>query len=209
MKQKRNIKGFFKKILRILFKIEKEKSELTEKYLKNLRGLEIGASSYRDFGLNTLNVDICDHSNSESVYHKAQIRMKGYTTKVDIIASGDDLPFKDNVLDFVFSSHVLEHFFDPIKALKEWHRVIKHEGYICMIIPDKRKTFDKKRPRTTLNELIKRHNGEITNPQTDKHHSVWVLEDILELCSYLNYNVIEYMETDTKVHDGFCVVVKK
>jgi len=41
------------------------------------------------------------------------------------IALGDELPFKDSSLDYVLSSHVIEHFFNPIKALLEWNRVIK------------------------------------------------------------------------------------
>lgn len=207
--KKRNINGFLKTVLQKILKIENDKSELAEKYLKGLRGLEIGASSHRSFGLNTLNVDIIDNVNEDTVFKRAQVKMKGYAAKVDIVASGDDLPFKDNVWDFVISSHVLEHFFDPIKAIEEWHRVIKPGGYICMIVPDKRKTFDRKRPRTELSELIKRHNCQIPDPKTNRHYSVWVLEDVLELCSYLNYNVIEYMETDTKVHDGFCIIIKK
>nr|WP_300370618.1 methyltransferase domain-containing protein [Brachyspira sp.] len=35
------------------------------------------------------------------------------------MSNGDDLPFKDNAVDFVFVSHIFEHFYDPIKALKE------------------------------------------------------------------------------------------
>lgn len=203
------IKGIFKKKLKNIFKIEEEKSLLVDKYLKNLKGIEIGASSYRNFGLDSINVDISDNSNEESIFSKAQIEFGGYVKKVDIVARGDELPFEENSWDFVLSSHVLEHIFDPIKALKEWHRVIKPQGYICIIIPDKRRTFDRLRPRTKLNELIRRHSGEIPDPNIDTHHNVWVLEDILELCKYLNYNVIEYMETDTKVHDGFTVIVQK
>ncbi|MDA0090523.1 hypothetical protein OFR95_14780 [Brachyspira hyodysenteriae] len=34
----------------------------------------------------------------------------------------------------------------------------KKDGYIAMIVPHKERTFDKDRDRTTLNELIERHN---------------------------------------------------
>ncbi|MDA0096267.1 class I SAM-dependent methyltransferase [Brachyspira hyodysenteriae] len=58
-------------------------------------------------------------------YQQTNILGSGYNQRTDIISCGDVLPFQDNSIDFVFSSHVLEHFYDPIKALKEWYRVIK------------------------------------------------------------------------------------
>ena len=128
-----------------------------------------------------------------------------------MISAGDDLPFKDNSLNFVLSSHVFEHFFDPIKTLKEWQRVVKPGGYIFMIIPHKERTFDSPRERTTLDELIKRHNGELKNEieRKDYHHSVWITEDVLELCKYLDFNVVEYQDVDDKVGNGFTIVIKK
>lgn len=50
--------------------------------------------------------------------------------KLDMFASGS--------MDFVFSSHLLEHF-DPEDvpaALKEWMRVIKSRGYLVLYLPD-------------------------------------------------------------------------
>jgi len=190
------------------FNIFNKHSELMDKYLKELRGIEIGAASYRNFGLNTLNIDINDNKRVDTVYCQRQMELTGYVAKVDIVSSGDDLPFKDNFWDFVLTSHVLEHFFDPIKALKEWNRVVRDGGYICLIIPDKRKTFDKERERTTLEELIQRHESQASNSEIAAHHNVWVLEDVLELCKYLNFNVVEYQEADTKVKDSFIVMVK-
>lgn len=185
-----------------------KRSELVDKYLLNLRGIEIGAASYREFGLNTLNVDINDNQNADTVYCKRQLELAGRVAKVDVVAPGDNLPFEDNSWDFVLTSHVLEHFFDPIKALKEWNRVVKDGGYICLILPDKTKTVDKVRERTTLSELIDRHANGASSSEIAAHHNVWVLEDILELCKYLNLNVIEYREKDKKVKDSFIVMVK-
>lgn len=207
MKLKQLLTGKTKKLLKRIFGIESEKSELVDKYLKNLRGIEIGASSYRDFKLNALNIDIQDNNSPSSPYYLEQMKHGGWVKRVDIISTGDDLPFKDNIWDFVLASHVLEHFYNPIKALKEWYRVTKPGGFICLIVPDKRRTFDRHRQNTTLDELIKRETTE--NNCTDCHHSVWILKDILELCNYLNFDVIEYQETDTKVHDGFTVVIRK
>lgn len=45
--------------------------------------------------------------------------------------------FRDGVLDFVYSSHLLEDFFDWDPILREWARVIKPGGYLVILVPDK------------------------------------------------------------------------
>lgn len=44
--------------------------------------------------------------------------------------------FKDNVLDYVFSSHVLEHVDNDKITLREWIRVLKPRGYLVLYVPD-------------------------------------------------------------------------
>ena len=46
------------------------------------------------------------------------------------------LPFKDGTFDFLYASHVLEHFSNPIAVLKEWLRVVKVGGYVYFAVPD-------------------------------------------------------------------------
>lgn len=185
-----------------------KESALAHKYLDGLKGLEIGGSAHNAFGLDTLNVDYTD--SMETVFKKSEIDICGEAMPVDIIASGDKLPIKDESQDFVISSHVLEHFPDPIKALNEWYRVIKKGGYIFAIVPHKERTFDKDRTRTTLKELIKRHEKGI-KPEIDlhSHYSVWIAEDLIELIKYLNWNLIESQNIDDKVGNGFCVIIQK
>jgi len=48
-----------------------------------------------------------------------------------------NLPFKDETLDFVYSSHLLEDFADWMPALQEWSRVLKVGGRMIVLIPDK------------------------------------------------------------------------
>lgn len=56
--------------------------------------------------------------------------------------------------DFVLSSHVLEHIANPIRALEQWTRLLKKEGLLVLLLPDKHETFDHRRPITSLNHLI-------------------------------------------------------
>jgi ubiquinone/menaquinone biosynthesis C-methylase UbiE len=56
--------------------------------------------------------------------------------------------------DFVLASHVLEHIANPILALCEWKRLLKDRGVLVLLLPHKDKTFDHRRPVTTLEHLI-------------------------------------------------------
>lgn len=42
---------------------------------------------------------------------------------------------EDESLDFVFSSHLLEHLDEPYRAIDEWYRVLKKDGIIFMYLP--------------------------------------------------------------------------
>ena len=131
-------------------------SPLATKYLENLHGIEIGASTQNSFALKrSVNVDFSDEQGGLWQDKNCE------PATVNIVAFGDDLPFKDNTLDYVLTSHVIEHFFDPVKALREWHRVIKPGGYIFIIAPHKDRTFDKPREVTPPAELLGRSTGRI------------------------------------------------
>jgi len=63
----------------------------------------------------------------------------GYPFGAQIKGEGDYLPwFNDNSLDYIFSSHCLEHIIDPKKALYEWTRILKVRGYLILILPHKK-----------------------------------------------------------------------
>ena len=46
--------------------------------------------------------------------------------------------FKDGVLDFVYSSHLLEDFLEWTPILWEWARVLKRGGHMIILVPDKK-----------------------------------------------------------------------
>lgn len=60
----------------------------------------------------------------------------------------------DATYDVILSSHCLEHIANPIKALYEWRRVLAEGGRLLLIVPNKDRTFDWRRPVTTLAHVI-------------------------------------------------------
>ena len=180
-------------------------SALAHKLLDGLEGIEIGGSAHNSFGLKTRNVD---NTAELTCFKQEEIKLCGEALPVDIVSPGDQLPLDDSSVDFVISSHVIEHFPDPIKALKEWYRVVKPGGYLYIIAPHKERTFDKERNRSTLAELIERHEtGKVPETLND-HCSVWITEDFVELIHWLGWNILHVQDIDDKVGNGFAIVVQ-
>lgn len=63
--------------------------------------------------------------------------------------------FKDNVLDYVYSSHVLEDFSETKEIILEWLRVIKPGGNLVLFLPD---------------EQLYREFCKLTNQRGNQHH---------------------------------------
>lgn len=177
-------------------------SKFVTSYLGGLRGIEIGASSHNDFRLNAINVD--RYAGMDTVYKQEERRLALRVAKVDVVAPGDDLPFEDDSHDFVFSSHVIEHFPDPIRALLEWRRVARR--YVVCVVPHKERTFDAPRPVTTVDELLTRHREGFTSDE-DAHWTVWTCESFLEMCDAVGLEVVGHLDPDDKVGNGFAVVI--
>ena len=62
------------------------------------------------------------------------------TSSVDIVADARMLPFKDDSFDYVYSSHLIEHFShrEVRNVLLEWVRVLEKSGTIEIRCPDLR-----------------------------------------------------------------------
>lgn len=74
------------------------------------------------------------------------------------IAEASHMPrIASGAYDFVLASHVLEHVANPILALREWTRLLKEQGTLVLVLPQKEHTFDHRRAVTTLEHLIEDH----------------------------------------------------
>jgi SAM-dependent methyltransferase len=141
----------------------------------------------------------------DTIYKEEEWRLSGRKRRVDVVAPGDDLPFGDDAFDFVFASHVIEHFADPIRALKEWVRVARK--YVVLVVPHRDRTFDRGRELTTTTELLDRHERGATSDTEGQHWSVWTHESFLDFCGDLGVDVVDSLEPDDKVGNGFVVVI--
>lgn len=109
------------------------------------------------------------HSNNY-VYHPH--RKPGKT----IVCEGSDLSsIPDDSYDFLLSSHNLEHFANPIKALKEWERVVRPSGYLVLVLPHFAKMFDHRRAPTDVSHMFE--DFEQNTQEDDLSH----LPEILQL----------------------------
>lgn len=71
------------------------------------------------------------------------------------IADATDMhQIKSAQYDFVLSSNNLEHIANPLKALKEFARIIKHGGKVVVIVPRKEVSFDHNRECTLFEHLL-------------------------------------------------------
>jgi SAM-dependent methyltransferase len=76
--------------------------------------------------------------------------------EVDIIDDGERLlSIADSSVDFVIANHMIEHCENPIATIEHHLRVLKPGGILYMAVPDKRYTFDRDRPVTPLEHLIR------------------------------------------------------
>ncbi|HWP46331.1 MAG TPA: methyltransferase domain-containing protein [Candidatus Limnocylindrales bacterium] len=150
--------------------------DIVKKYCVG-KGVEIGPSDNPVKGVDTVLVD-----------NKTDFAGKHY--RVDYVMEADNLyQFQDNQFDFLIASHMLEHFPNPIKALKEWYRVVRDGGVLFIVVPQKGRTFDKYRGVTPLSHFIEDYEKNVSNP--DPTH-------IDEWCNY-SVPVIEAEQRDKTI----------
>jgi len=128
--------------------------EAVTRYLHGL-GTEIGAFKTPIPGIHPIYVDrFAEYANER--------------TLAQYYGDACDLPFYESSLDYVASSHVLEHVANPYSALREWVRVLRHRGIIYLVVPHRQATFDHLRPLTTVEHMIADFQATVT--QCDGTH---------------------------------------
>lgn len=119
---------------------------------------------------------------------------------VDIIDNGEEVTtVPTESVDFVIANHLLEHTQDPISAIRNWLRVIKPGGVLYMAVPHKEYTFDRDRPVTPLEHVIRDHKE---GPAWSRraHFAEWacLVEKVPE--ERVHERVKYLMDTDYSIH---------
>ena len=143
-------------------------------------GIEIGGFEHPAILPNARQITRCDRLLKEEVAAVfTEVEVAGLPVvdvRLDLDAEGLGC-FADASLDFVVCCHVLEHLKNPIKALEEIMRKLRHGGRAALAIPDKACTFDKDRPLTGWTSLQQIYQKKITSP---------VPEDYMDIVRYVH-----------------------
>ena len=76
----------------------------------------------------------------------------------DLLDDGERLAaIPSESLDFIIANHFLEHCEDPIGTLETFRNRLRPSGRLFLAVPDMRRTFDSRRPVTTLDHLVRDH----------------------------------------------------
>lgn len=154
-------------------------------------GLEIGGPSgiFSDKGMIPIyryaeRIDNCNFSNETiwggSIPGGPTYRYSDQKVGNQFICEGNDLKgIAEETYDFVIASHSIEHFADPIKAVKEWSRVLKRGGALLVVAPDKRFTFDHRRQITSFEHLVEDHRSGIGEDDLTHLGEILSLHDLL------------------------------
>ncbi len=153
--------------------------------VSGLRGIEIGGPSlffdvslpvYKTVSsldcLNFARETIWEGEIDESMDFSYRKRRLGR----QVIGEGSDLSnVEARSYDFLLSCHSLEHVANPLKALREWKRILKPGGFLILAVPNKESIFDHNRPTTTFSHLLADEQSDVD--ERDLTH----LQEILEL----------------------------
>lgn len=107
-------------------------------------------------------VHIIDHMNQDDLRRKYEDHPVNIDNiePVDYVWHGGsyaELIGKNKYYDWIIASHLIEHTPDLIGFLNDCDAILKDEGMISLVIPDKRFCFDHHRPITGISKVIDSH----------------------------------------------------
>lgn len=134
----------------LLAKALARRRELAEKFLAG-DGIEIGALHEPVWLPNKARVHYLDRLPLAKLREQYPELAGQPLVNVDIIDDGETLrKIPDGSLDFVIANHMLEHCENPLGAIRSHFRAVRKGGVLYYAVPDKRFSFDRERPLTSI-----------------------------------------------------------
>jgi SAM-dependent methyltransferase len=143
-------------------------------------GIEIGALGTPMTALPaTATITYVDHLDNDGLRHHYPELSGKPMVHVDKVATASTLSdaFNPQSLDFIIANHIIEHVDNPLAALIQFHGLLRMGGIVHLAIPDRRLTFDRERPRTSLDHLVKDledPSGPTKDERDFQHYVEWV-----------------------------------
>ena len=136
----------------------KDEEKVILDIVRNRDGLEIGGPSNCNNIYNNINKldNITIFKNGERDYN-----IKNKKLGIEYVKDTTNLTnIKNNTYDFILVSNTLEYIANPIKAIKEWLRILKQNGFIIMIFDNISETDDNKFHLKKIIENYEKNIGE-------------------------------------------------
>jgi len=128
--------------------------------IETMEGVEIGALCWpivrKDEGLITY-VDHVDTATLRKKYGSKPLVLPELMVDVDVALDGKTLAeafVPARQFDYVLASHIVQHVPDLIEWLGELVPILKENGTVRLVVPDKRFTFDYRRRNTQLGDVM-------------------------------------------------------
>jgi SAM-dependent methyltransferase len=106
-------------------------------------------------------------------------------TPIELKLGMDAMNLPGQRVDYVFSSHCLEHLDDPIEALKHWHSRLFKDGVLFLYLPHPDMTY-----------WLPQH--------CTKHRHSWKPEDMAQIVTDLGF--VDVMHSERDLAWSYCVV---
>ncbi len=71
-----------------------------------------------------------------------------------VVGTADKIPAEKGSLDFIFSSHVVEHLANPLGHFAYWASLLRPGGFVAAVIPDRDGCQDYTFPASTVDEIV-------------------------------------------------------
>lgn len=170
-------------------------NKLLKEISNGKNGVEIGGPSSSTGTIVYQNAKCVDNVifSNDTIWSKHNKCYNYYENKQGVVIVNDAVNItrvQDEIYDFVFSSHSLEHIANPLKAIHEWLRIIKKNGHIIIVVPEKSRCFDHKREYSKFATLLSQYENHAdeddlsTLPEILRKHDLKMDPDANDVASF-------------------------